>query len=209
MQNQTYKFEIMPLPYAYDALEPFIDALTMHIHHDRHLKTYTDNLNAALADFREYHNWTLERLLCGINCLPEQIKTAVKHNAGGVYNHEFFFSNMTGNGKKQPSGSLANEINNIFGSYDNFKQKFKEAALGVFGSGYAWLAADKRRSLRIITSVNQEVPITAGFSPVMCIDVWEHAYYLKHYNKRADYIDEWFNVINTETAEENFLNIYV
>lgn len=209
MFNQHYEFSLMPLPYSYDALEPFIDALTMQLHHDRHLKTYVDNLNSALSGYHEYHNWSLERLLCGTNCLPESIKTAVSHNAGGVYNHEFFFLNLAVKSKKQPTGLLGERINSTFGGYEEFKRKFKETALDVFGSGYAWLASDKRRNLCIVTTKNQDVPITRGFSPVMCIDVWEHAYYLKHYNKRADYIDAWFNVVNIKAAEENYLDLCV
>lgn len=209
MEKQHYKFKLMPLPYSYDALEPFIDTLTMQIHHDRHLKTYVDNLNSALENYPEYHNWTLERLLCGINCLPETIKIKVKNNAGGVYNHEFFFMNMSNNGKKQPNGILGEKINCTFGSYDKFKAMFKETALSVFGSGYTWLVSDKHRNLRIITTANQDVPVTQGMCPIMCVDVWEHAYYLKHFNVRADYINQWFNVINLKMAEENYLNIYI
>lgn len=209
MLNQTYKFELPPLPYAYNALEPFIDTLTMQIHHDRHFKTYVDNLNGALEKYPEYQDYTLEQLICCSDCLPEQIRTAVRNNAGGVFNHDFFFKNMSGNAQRQPSGMLSDEINRVFGDFETFKKKFKEAALGVFGSGYAWLSADTGRRLIIVTSANQDTPISVGLSPVMCIDVWEHAYYLKHYNKRTDYIDEWFNVIDFGKAGENLKNIYI
>jgi len=206
MKKQHFKFQLFKLPYAYDALEPYIDALTVKLHHDRHLKTYTDKLNAALAPYPEYHNWSLEKLLCNINNMPVKIRNDIKNNGGGVYNHIYFFAGMCPHNpdKTQPGGVLGDRINRLFGDWDKFKEKFKAAALDVFGSGYAWLAADRRGVLRIIRSENQDAPISKGLLPIMVIDVWEHAYYLKHYNDRAAYIDDWFNVLNIKFAEENY-----
>ena len=198
-----YKFELMPLGYDFNALEPYIDALTMKLHHDRHLKTYVDNLNAALKDYPEYQIWSLERLIRFSAWLPKEIRTTVRDNAGGVYNHDFFFRNMTA-ARTSLSPALSAKISEVFGSFDGFKAEFKKAALSVFGSGYAWLGADERDELRIITTPNQETPLTSSLRPIIGIDVWEHAYYLKHYNKRADYIDDWFNVVNLMEASNNF-----
>jgi len=209
MKNEHYKFELTPLPYAYSALEPYIDALTMQLHHDRHLKTYIDNLNAALEKYPEYQSWSLEKLITNANWLPPDIRTTVINNAGGVYNHEFFFTNLAPPNTTALSEELANKINQTFGSYDKFKQAFKTAALSVFGSGYAWLVLDKNGNLKIITTANQGTPLTLDMKPIMAIDVWEHAYYLKHYNVRADYIDDWFNVVNLEKASENYASALV
>jgi len=192
MNKQHYPFTLMPLPYGYNALEPRIDTLTMQLHHDRHLKTYVDNLNAALAPYPATHGMTLAQLILSAPKLPKALQTPVLHNAGGVWNHDFFFKHMAPGGRP-PSDALRRLINRDFGSCDAFKAKFKEAALGVFGSGYAWLAPAGGR-LRIVTTANQDTPIALGLRPIAGIDVWEHAYYLKHYNVRADYIDDWFGV---------------
>jgi Fe-Mn family superoxide dismutase len=199
-----YPFELPPLPYAYDALEPHIDTLTMQLHHDRHLKTYVDNLNAALKDYPEYHSWSLERLLTGINWLPEPLRTPVKNNGGGVYNHEFFFANLTPEQGTHPEEELLEAINAAYGGFEGFAAEFAKAAAGVFGSGYAWLAADAKGGVTIVTTANQDTLLTRGLTPLACIDVWEHAYYLKHYNKRADYIQDWFHIVNWETASAHF-----
>ncbi len=208
MSYDMYKFELMPLPYDYSALEPYIDTKTMQIHHDRHLQTYVDNLNAALSGYPEYQNWPLEKLIRHSNWLPDEIRTKVKNNAGGVYNHNLYFNNLSPNKKTQPSGALADAINSVFGSFENFKEAFKKQALAVFGSGYAWLVVDKDNQLRIITTANQDTPLTLDACPLMTIDVWEHAYYLKHYNKRADYIDDWFNVVDFDKALDNYNACY-
>lgn len=194
MEQQHYPFKIVPLPYDYNALEPFIDTLTMELHHDRHLQTYVDNLNKALADYPMYHGWTLEQLIRYPNKLPPNIRTAVRNNAGGVYNHNFYFKTMSSQKERTQTENLKQWISNEFGNIENFKKEFKEKALSVFGSGYAWLVSDKYGRLKIITTANQDTPLTLNFVPIMVIDVWEHAYYLKHYNKRADYIDDWFHV---------------
>jgi Fe-Mn family superoxide dismutase len=206
-QRVTYEFKLFKLPYDFDALEPFIDTKTMQLHHDRHLKSYTDKLNAALKPFAEFHCWSLERLLCNINTLPVKLRNGVRNNGGGVYNHIYYFSSMSPNGKgdeRIPQGCLGEKIDRIFGSWEKFRERFKECALDVFGSGYLWLVADRRGHLKILQTANQDAPITRGFCPVMTIDLWEHAYYLKHYNDRASYIDNWFEVLNIEFAEENY-----
>ena len=205
MEKQHYKFELFKLPYGYDSLEPYIDKLTMQLHHDRHLKTYTDKLNAALAPYPEFHCWSLEKLICKANSLPVKIRTDVKNNGGGVYNHIFYFSGMSPHGKRIPEGALGDKIDHTFGGWLKFREEFKAAALEVFGSGYAWLAMDNRGCLKIIKTASQDVPIVKGFRPIIVIDVWEHAYYLKHYNDRASYIDDWFNVLNADFAEDNYL----
>ena len=200
--NEHYPFVNPPLPYAYDALEPYIDTLTMHLHHDRHLQTYVDNLNKALKDYPALHDWSLEELLTNANRLPDAIRTPVRNNAGGVYNHIFYFSGMSPSDTRHYAGALYDAIVRDFGPTDVFFQKFKDAALSVFGSGYAWLTADENGKLSIITTANQDTPLTRGLCPVATIDVWEHAYYLKHYNDRVGYIDDWFQVANWERAGE-------
>jgi len=193
---EHYKFELKPLPYAYDSLVPFIDELTMKLHHDRHLKTYVDNLNKALKNYPKYQDYSLERLIKQSWLMPKKIKTAVVNNAGGVYNHEFFFSILSDKRNYKPCGEIYKAIVSNFGTYDNFKNLFTDAALGVFGSGYAWLAMDPKKKLHIIKTANQETPLTHNMTPLITIDVWEHAYYLKNYNKRANYIDNFFAVLD-------------
>ncbi len=203
--TEHYKFENYPLPYAYDALEPYIDTETMHLHHDRHLQTYVDNLNKALKDSPRLQKLSLEQLICMAGQLPKTVRIPVSRNAGGVFNHRFFFEGMSPRSQKLPAGQLGREIDIAFGSFDGFRERFKESALSVFGSGYTWLAADKRGKLKIITTANQETPLTAGLTPIITIDLWEHAYYLKHFNKRADYVDAWFHVADWSKAEENYM----
>ncbi len=203
--NDRYPFENTPLPYPFDAMEPYIDARTMELHHDKHLQSYIDNLNKALKNYPRLQPLTLEELIVNVNRFPRDVQTPIRHNAGGVYNHRFFFQ-----GLKNPSamgiaaGPLADAIQASFGSMEKFKQDFKAAALSVFGSGYAWLAADRRGRLIILTTANQNTPLTENLCPVLNIDVWEHAYYLKYQNRRADYIDGWFHVINWERAAANY-----
>ena len=197
-----YPFSLLPLPYSYEALEPYIDTFTMKLHHDRHLKTYVDNLNAALSNDPAYQNWTLEQLIFYADCLPKEIQTAVINNAGGVYNHNFYFANMSPKNNSIPTGFLTTKMDATFGSYNDFKKVFQVAALDVFGSGYAWLVADSHKNLKIMTTHNQETPLTSNAYPLLTIDVWEHAYYLKHYNKRVDYIADWFHVANFDLASK-------
>lgn len=205
MENNFYPFVNYPLPYDYNALEPYIDEKTMYLHHDRHLQTYINNLNDVLEKYNHLQKLSLEYLIKISNRLPKQIQATVRNNAGGVYNHRFFFEGLRNPTQSEPNGRLAEAIRKTFGGYEKFKPEFKKAALSVFGSGYAWLVCDKC-GLRIMTTPNQNSPIEKGFCPIIVVDVWEHAYYLKHYNVRADYIDDWFNIINWDKAEENFLN---
>lgn len=202
--NEHYKFNNTPLPYSYNAMEPYIDEKTMRLHHDKHLQTYVDNLNNALSNYPQFHNWTLEQLIVNIPSLPEDIQTAVRNNGGGVYNHQFYFNNLINAAYSRPSGLLIDEIAKEFGSLEAFKKQFKTAALSVFGSGYAWLVVNAAGQLKIITTSNQDTPLPLGMCPVLNIDVWEHAYYLKHYNLRTDYIDDWFHVVNWDNANEHY-----
>lgn len=198
-----YPFVNHPLPYAYDALEPYIDEKTMHLHHDKHLQTYIDNLNKILEGYPELQDWALEQLLFNIASLPPEIQTGVRNNAGGVFNHQFYFDNLK-NPSGEPVGMLAKAIAEEFGSFAAFKEKMKAAGLSVFGSGYAWLVVDALGKLAIMTTANQDTPLPLGLCPVLNLDVWEHAYYLKNFNVRANYIENWFHVVNWEQAEQNY-----
>lgn len=195
--NNTYPFTLPELPYVYDALEPYIDEETMHYHHDKHFKTYVDKLNKALEPYPEYHSWTLEELLLRLAELPKELKDAVRDNGGGVYNHDMYFDIMA------PAGqSVSTAVAEAFGGVENFKKTMKEAALSRFGSGFAWLAKDADGCLQIIALANQDNPLSQELTPVMLLDVWEHAYYLKYKNLRADYIDQWFHVVNWNAVAE-------
>ncbi len=206
MENQNYPFYNTPLPYAYDALEPYIDEKTMHLHHDRHLQTYIDNLNQVMKQNPWLQSMSLEELLVNIPAFPQKVGTQIQHNAGGVYNHRLFFETMSDEKNTMPVGDLMEKIVNTFGSYDRFKEMFKAAALKVFGSGYAWLVTNGAEYY-IVTTPNQNTPLEFGFYPIIGIDVWEHAYYLKHYNERAAYIDDWFQVADWKKAEERLLSL--
>ncbi len=206
--NGHYKFVNTPLPYAFEAMEPYIDKKTMYLHHDKHLQTYIDNLNRTLSNHPELQNWTLEQLIINAPCLPKEIRSDIKNNGGGVFNHQFYFSNLANPAFPQPVGILEQAIKNAFGSYPSFRSQFKEAALSVFGSGYAWLVVNAAGQLSILTTQNQDTPLEMGLVPVLNIDVWEHAYYLKHYNLRADYIDDWFHVVNWEQASQNYTRCF-
>lgn len=195
--KETYPFRLHELHYAYHALEPFIDQRTMYFHHDKHLKTYIDNLNKALESYPEYQTWTLEELLTRLSELPEELRTPVRNNGGGVYNHEMYFHLMA------PAGQpFSTEVAEAFGGEDNWKRQMKAAALGQFGSGFVWLVRDTTGALKIIALPNQDNPLTIGLQPILPLDVWEHAYYLKHQNLRSDYIDDWFHVINWNAVEQ-------
>lgn len=207
--NDFYKFENLPLPYAFNAMEPFIDAKTMELHHDRHLQTYVNNLNKALESYPELQKLPLEALVAPPESLPAASKAAIKNNAGGVYNHRFYFDGLiSAANAKGPSNKLLEDLIKTYGGFDAFKAAFKAAALAVFGSGYAWLVVDDQGNLKIITTANQDTPLTLNLCPILTVDVWEHAYYLKHYNLRADYIDDWFNVVNWDQANKNFLTCF-
>lgn len=204
--TDTYPFQNTPLPYAYDSLEPYIDRKTMELHHDKHLQTYIDNLNNALADSKTLQGLSLEQLLLVANLLPSAMGTAIKNNAGGVYNHRFYFEGLSPEGNRVPVGSLADAIERTYGGFDAFQKRLQAAALSVFGSGYAWLVADPKGMLQIITTPNQDTPLPQNQCPILNVDVWEHAYYLKHYNRRADYLADWFPVVNWEKANERYQN---
>lgn len=203
--SEHYPFVNYPLPYSYNALEPYIDEKTMHLHHDRHLQTYVDNLNAILKANPQLQNMTLEQLILYAPTLPANIRTPLLNNAGGVYNHRFYFDNMTSPGIDRPLGIFAFYINQAFGSFQNFEDQMAAAALSVFGSGYAWLVADHDGTLKIITTSNQDTPLSMNLHPLLNLDVWEHAYYLKHYNNRPAYIHNWFHVVNWKTVSQNYL----
>lgn len=206
--NEHYKFINVPLPYDYDTMEPYIDEKTMVLHHDKHLQTYIDNLNNTLSQYPQFQDWTLEQLLSNIPSLPKEIQTSVKNNGGGVFSHQLYFANLANPAPSQPIGMLGEAINMDFGSYASFKEQFKEAALSVFGSGYAWLVLNAAGQLKITTTPNQDTPLSLGMCPILNLDVWEHAYYLKHYNLRADYIDDWFHVVNWNHANDRYMRCF-
>ena len=194
-------FELPALPYAYDALEPVIDADTMRFHHDKHHATYVANLNKALEAHPELFERSVEFLIAHLNHLPEDIKGAVRNNGGGTYNHTLFWEMMAPEGQTAFAGPVADKIKETFGSYEEFKKQFAAAAAGRFGSGWAWLVGDK---LEILSTANQDNPLTEGKRPLLCLDVWEHAYYLKYQNRRVDYINEWFRIINWDFVNEQY-----
>lgn len=196
-----YKLE--PLPYSYDALEPFIDEQTMHIHHDKHHQTYVDKLNAAMEKHPDLAAINPQELLRDLNAVPEDIRTAVKNMGGGVVNHDFFWSVLKKDVK--PTGKVVDAIKKQFGSMEAFQKAFNDAAAGLFGSGWAWLVSNKGK-LEIMTTPNQESPLSVGKTPLLVIDVWEHAYYLRYLNKRADFISAFWNIVNWDKVEENFKN---
>ena len=188
-------YELPALPYAFNALEPHIDAKTMEIHHGKHHQAYVTNLNAALDKHPELHSKTIEDLLKGINSVPEDIRTPVRNNGGGHANHTMFWEIMGPNGGGAPSGAIADAINASFGGFDKLKEEFKKAAVGRFGSGWAWVI-DNAGKLVVESSANQDSPLMEGKKIVFGIDVWEHAYYLNYQNRRPDYVDAWWNVVN-------------
>lgn len=201
--NHYYPFINTPLPYDYHALEPYIDQKTMHLHHDRHLQTYIDNLNTLLGKNPVLQRYSLAELVTNWNTFPKQLQIPVRNQAGGVYNHRFFFEGMSRPGQNFPENTLTREIQKQFHSFDSFKTLFKDRALSVFGSGYAWLVLEQDM-LKIITTPNQNTPDLKTQRPILTLDVWEHAYYLKHYNLRAAYIDDWFHVVNWNKAKMHF-----
>lgn len=195
------KFELPELPYAYDALEPHIDKETMNIHHTKHHNTYVTKLNDALKDHPDLQEQSLETLLSELDRLPDNIQTAVRNNGGGHANHSLFWTLLSPNGGGEPTGELATKINEAFGSFDAFKEKFTTAATTRFGSGWAWLIVNNG-NLEITSTPNQDTPIMDGKTPILGLDVWEHAYYLKYQNKRPEYIDAFWNVVNWNKVYE-------
>lgn len=200
-------FKLRPLPYAYSALEPYIDARIMELHHDKHQQAYVNNLNAAIEKYPQLQKMSLESLLTSLKEVPEGVRTAVRNNAGGDFNHTFFWEIMKKNDGKDPKGKVATEIKKVFGSLDAFKTSFSTAAKGVFGSGWAWLVVDPSGKLKISSSPNQDSPISEGIQPILGLDVWEHAYYLQYENRRPDYIEAWWNVVNWDRVEDNYRDV--
>ena len=194
--------ELPKLPYAFDALEPHIDAKTMEIHHGKHHQAYVTNLNAALDKHPDLHTKSLEDLVAGINSVPEDIRGAVRNNGGGHLNHSMFWTLMKKGGGGEPSGDLGAAINKAFSGFTPFKEKFTQAGITRFGSGWAWLSLDKSGNLIVESTPNQDSPIMEGRKPILGMDVWEHAYYLKYQNKRPDYIAAWWNVVNWDAVAD-------
>ncbi len=199
LENKKYPFELPALPFEYEALEPHIDKETLQFHHDKHFNTYITNLNAAIEQAPACKEKTLKELLENLDAVPENVRGAIRNNGGGVYNHDFYFRNLsTKHNQKVPA-----VIADAFGGADEFKKQMKDKGLKTFGSGFAWLVRDSKGEFKIISLPNQDTPFAEGLTPIITLDVWEHAYYLKYQNLRPDYIDAWFNVINWDLIEKN------
>lgn len=196
MTPEMYPFVVRPLPYEYDALMPVLDEETLHFHHDKHYKTYVDNLNKILADYPELQKRSLKELLTKPEELPAAVRAGIRNNGGGVYNHELYFDRMKCNCGQEPTGALADAIARDFGSYKQWKEQMKQAAVSQFGSGWAWLLSDGAGKLSIVQTANQDVPDLQVYKPLLLVDVWEHAYYLQYQNRRADYVEGWFDLIH-------------
>ena len=196
-------YELPPLPYAYDALAPTISEETMQLHHDKHHQAYVTNVNNALKDQPDLANKSVEALISDLNSVPENIRTAVRNNGGGHANHTLFWEIMKPGGANQPTGDLANAVNQSFGGFDQFKQQFTQAATTRFGSGWAWLVSDGGK-LAITSTANQDSPLMEGKTPLLGLDVWEHAYYVDYRNRRPDYITAWWNVVNWDEVGKRY-----
>ncbi len=197
-------FTLPALPYAHDALEPYIDARTMEIHHGKHHQGYTNNLNKALEGHADLQNKSVEDILRHIERVPEGIRTAVRNNGGGYANHSLFWTVMAPGAGGAPTGELADALNGAFGSFDQFKEKFSGAAGTRFGSGWAWLVLDGGGKLHVYSTANQDSPYMQGHTPILGLDVWEHAYYLHYQNRRGDYVSNWWNVVNWPQVARNY-----
>jgi Fe-Mn family superoxide dismutase len=197
-------FELPPLKFAFNALEPAIDAKTMEIHHDKHHATYVNNLNKAFESAPEYYAQPVEKILSEINKVPETIRTAVRNNGGGHANHSMFWEILTPGGKKAPSGMLLSELEKAFVSLDSFMEKFSSAATTRFGSGWAWLVLDNEKKLQVYSTANQDSPLMDGHTPLLALDVWEHAYYLNYQNRRPDYIKAYWSLVNWSYVEQEY-----
>jgi Fe-Mn family superoxide dismutase len=195
-------FELPPLPYAYNALEPYIDEQTMILHHDKHHNSYLTKFNAALEKHPELASKSAEDIVADLENVPADIRTAVRNHGGGYVNHSLFWQIMTPGGGAEPSGALADAIKKSFGSFADFKDQFSAAATGQFGSGWAWLVVDSSGNLQVTSTPNQDSPLSQGLKPILGLDVWEHAYYLKYQNKRPDYITAWWSVVNWSKVAE-------
>jgi Fe-Mn family superoxide dismutase len=197
-------YELPPLPYDYNALEPYIDEETMHLHHDNHPQAYVNNLNAALQGQSQFENMGIDQLIRSLNSVPENIRTTVRNNGGGHINHSMFWQIMKPNGGGEPTGDLASAISSTFGSFDQFKAAFNDAGAKRFGSGWAWLVIGADGKLAVTSTANQDSPLIDGNYPVMGNDVWEHAYYLKYQNRRPEYLAAWWNVVNWDEIAKRF-----
>ena len=204
MKDEIYPFVAQPLPYEYDALTPVIDANTLMFHHDKHYRTYVDNLNNVLADYPELQKMSLKELLINLEELPAAARTPILNNGGGVYNHELYFDGMKCPVGQAPAGVLAEAIERDYGSYSQWKDRMKQAAVTKFGSGWAWLVSDINGILSIQQSANQDTPDLSVYNPLFLVDVWEHAYYLQYQNRRADYVEGWFSLINWRKAGKRY-----
>lgn len=201
-----YPFEPIPLPYEYNALEPYLCEEILHLHHDKHYTGYVEKLNDILKNYPNLQNMTLDELLINTDELPNEAKTSIQNQAGGVYNHQLYFSCMNNQECELPTDRIALAINSAFGSIDQFKAELSAAAINQFGSGYAWLILSNGK-LQIIATPNQDTPISLTVTPLLCIDVWEHAYYLQYQNRRADYVENWFNLINWDFVGARYMSL--
>ncbi|NLZ45528.1 MAG: superoxide dismutase [Clostridiales bacterium] len=203
--NRTYPFVPIKLPFKANQLSPYIDARTIMVHYNLLYKNYILKLNEELSKHKSLQDLTLEQLLSNPSKLPEKDRVNIMRYAGGVFNHEMYFMSMGMRGDTLPNAKLRSKINNCFGSFNDFKERFIAAGLAVFGSGYAWLVVDKKDNLMIIITANQETPLEHGLKPIMCCDVWEHAYFLQYLNRRADYLNKFFKIINWNSVEKNLM----
>jgi Fe-Mn family superoxide dismutase len=196
-------FTLPDLPYDFNALEPYIDARTMEIHHGKHHQAYIDNLNKALEKAPALQGKTIEQIVSDINKAPEELRTAIRNHGGGHYNHSLFWKAMSPSGGGRPAGDLLEKINSSFGSFETFKEKFSQTAITRFGSGWGWLSVDGKGGLVVHSTPNQDTPLMEGFKPILGVDVWEHAYYLLYQNRRPEYVQNFWNVINWGQVAKN------
>ena len=197
-------YTLPALPYAYDALEPYIDATTMHLHHDKHHASYVDKLNAAVAGHPDLASRKVEDLIADLSAVPEDLRTTIRNQGGGHANHSFWWLTLSANGGAAPKGELAKDIDGGFGSFAKFQDQFSKAAGSVFGSGWAWLTLSHEGQLKIETSANQDSPLSSGRTPILGLDVWEHAYYLKYQNRRPEYVSAFFHIVNWEFVSGHY-----
>ena len=197
-------FKLPPLNYPLDALEPFVDARTMEIHHDKHHQAYVDNLNAALDKAPDWAGKSLDEIVKNLNSVPEAVRTAVRNNGGGHWNHSLFWTLMKKGGGGEPTGEIGEAIRKTFGSFEEFKKQFNDAGVKRFGSGWAWLVVNQGGVLQVMSTANQDNPLTEGLYPVLGNDVWEHAYYLKYQNRRAEYLAQWWNTVDWDAVNQRF-----
>jgi superoxide dismutase, Fe-Mn family len=197
-------FKLPDLPYSFDALEPHFDAKTMEIHHDKHHGTYVAKLNAALEKIPGLESMSIENILLSLDKIPEEFRPAVRNHGGGHYNHSLFWNVLSPDGGGKPSGGLLSAIDRGFGGFDSFKEQFTTSATNLFGSGWVWLGVDKAKKLSIVTTPNQDTPLASGLKPILGLDIWEHAYYLKYQNRRPEYISAFWNVVSWKQVMDNY-----